>query len=73
MFSIADIVAVLFNDVLKIKPKNPNYKLRDRFILSKGHSGGIIYAALAEKGFFKKKLEVIVKMDHCLVTYRTTG
>ena len=61
MFSIADIVAVLFNDVLKIKPKNPNYKLRDRFILSKGHSGGIIYAALAEKGFFsKKKLE-----DYC--------
>lgn len=54
MLSIADIVAVLYNDILfyNSKKKIPN---RDRFILSKGHAGGIVYAALAEKGFFSKK------------------
>lgn len=54
MFSIADIIAVLYNDVLNYNPKK-KISERDRFILSKGHSGGIVYAALAEKGFFSKK------------------
>ena len=52
IFSIADILAVLFNDFLTLdntNPKNPN---RDRFILSKGHAGAGVYAALAIKGFF---------------------
>jgi len=60
MLSIADIVAVLFNDILKTRPKKKNKK--DYFILSKGHAGGIVYAALAEKGFFSiKKLETYCK------------
>lgn len=64
MFSIADIVAVLFNDILKTKPQKNNLKKnpKDFFILSKGHAGGIIYAALAEKGFFPlKRLETYCK------------
>lgn len=53
--SIADIVAVLYNDILNIFPNDPKNPLRDRFILSKGHAGAAIYAALAEKGFFSKE------------------
>ena len=56
--SIADILAVLYNDVLNIDPKNPKDPSRDRFILSKGHAGTAVYAALAEKEFFNvKKLD----------------
>ena len=51
--SIADIVAVLYGEVLKVDPKNPDWLDRDRFILSKGHAGACVYAALAECGFFE--------------------
>ena len=64
MLSIADIVAVLFNGILKTKPPKKKSKedRKDYFILSKGHAGGIVYAALAEKGFFSlKKLETYCK------------
>jgi len=50
--SAADIIAVLYFHVLKLDPKNPDWEDRDRFILSKGHSCPIVYAALAERGFF---------------------
>lgn len=50
--SIADIVAVLYNDIMKYDVKDYKNKNRDRLILSKGHAGSVIYAALAEKGFF---------------------
>jgi transketolase len=50
--SIADIVAVLYSDVLRIDPHQPNMPDRDRFILSKGHACVAIYAALANRGFF---------------------
>ena len=52
ILSVADIVAVLYNDVMKYDCKNPNWDERDRFILSKGHAGASVYAALAEMGFF---------------------
>ena len=52
IMSVADIVAVLYTDVMKYKPEDPKWDGRDRFILSKGHAGASIYAALAEKGFF---------------------
>ena len=52
IMSVADIVAVLYTDVLKYRPKEPKWQGRDRFILSKGHAGASIYAALAEEGFF---------------------
>ncbi|MBR2507573.1 MAG: transketolase [Bacilli bacterium] len=58
ILSCADIVAVLYNDVANIYPSNPHNDDRDRIILSKGHNGVAIYAALAEKGFFSvDKLE----------------
>ena len=52
IMSVADIVAVLYADVMKYKPDEPKWNGRDRFILSKGHAGAAIYAALAEEGFF---------------------
>jgi transketolase len=52
IFSMADLVAVLYGEILQIDPKNSLWSDRDRFILSKGHAGAGIYAALAECGFF---------------------
>jgi transketolase len=52
VFSMADILAVLYGDVLRVDPLDPEWKDRDRFILSKGHAGAGVYAALAERGFF---------------------
>ncbi len=55
VLSMADIVAVLYNDVMNIFPENPENDLRDRFVLSKGHAGVGVYIALAELGYFPKK------------------
>lgn len=52
ILSVADIIGVLYSEVLHFDPKNPKMPERDRFILSKGHAGAAIYAALAENGFF---------------------
>ena len=52
ILSIADIVAVLYGEVLRKRPQQPDWHDRDRFILSKGHAGAGIYAALAETGYF---------------------
>ncbi|MBS1715438.1 MAG: transketolase [Armatimonadetes bacterium] len=49
--SMADIVAVLYGSVLQFDPSRPQSPDRDRFVLSKGHAGAGIYAALAECGF----------------------
>ena len=51
ILSIADILAVLYGSVLQVKAENPRWIDRDRFILSKGHAGAGVYAALAESGF----------------------
>jgi transketolase len=50
--SIADLLAVLYADILKVRPREPSWPERDRFILSKGHAGAAVYATLAESGFF---------------------
>ena len=52
VMSAADIIAVLYADVMHYRPEEPDWDERDRFILSKGHAGASIYAALAESGFF---------------------
>ena len=52
IFSCADILAVLYGGVLNVDPREPKHPDRDRFILSKGHAGGGLYAVLAERGFF---------------------
>jgi len=52
ILSMADIVAVLYGSVMNIDPADPRKADRDRFLLSKGHAGAGVYAALAEVGFF---------------------
>jgi len=54
-FSSVEIMSVLyFGGVLQYDPKNPHWPERDRFILSKGHAAPILYAVLAEAGYFPK-------------------
>lgn len=50
--SMADLLAVLYGGILRVKPDQPDWPDRDRFILSKGHGAAGAYAALAERGFF---------------------
>lgn len=52
IMSVTDIIAVLYADVMNYRAEDINWDERDRFILSKGHAGASIYAALAESGFF---------------------
>ena len=53
--SAADILATLYLRILNIDPRNPNMPARDRFIMSKGHSSGALYATLARAGFFDEE------------------
>jgi len=52
IFSCADILAALYGGILNVDPAEPASPARDRFVLSKGHAGGGLYAVLAETGFF---------------------
>lgn len=52
-YSAADIITALyFGPVLNVRPEQPDWADRDRFVLSKGHACPLLYAALARKGFF---------------------
>jgi transketolase len=53
--SAADIIAALYFHKMRIDPQDADSNDRDRFILSKGHASAVLYAALAERGFFPKK------------------
>lgn len=66
---MADLVACLYWNTLNINPQLPTWPERDRFILSKGHSAAIIYAALAERGFFS----VTELNSYCQNGSRLTG
>ncbi|NWF75758.1 MAG: transketolase [Nitrospirae bacterium] len=54
--SAADIVTALYFYKMKHNPENPQWRERDRFILSKGHAAPILYAALAISGYFDRAL-----------------
>ncbi|GLY85192.1 transketolase [Actinoallomurus iriomotensis] len=51
-YSVTDILVTLYGAVLSIDPRDPLAPDRDRFILSKGHTAGALYAVLAQCGFF---------------------
>lgn len=53
--SIVDVLSVLYYGIMNINPLEPNKKGRDRLIVSKGHAGPAVYAALASKGYIKKE------------------
>ncbi|MBK9139511.1 MAG: transketolase [Verrucomicrobia bacterium] len=50
--SMADLLAVLYTEVLNVRPHDPAWPERDRFLLSKGHACTALYATLALRGFF---------------------
>jgi transketolase len=55
-FSIVEIlVSLYYGKVLKFDSEKPNWELRDRFILSKGHAGVALYAVLADLGYFPRE------------------
>ncbi|HWR38630.1 MAG TPA: transketolase [Patescibacteria group bacterium] len=62
--SAADILATLYFQVMSIDPQRPEWPERDRFVLSKGHAAPVLYATLAERGFFP---------EADLLTLRKTG
>jgi transketolase len=53
--SIADLIAVLYGDVMRYHPDEPLWNGRDYLVCSKGHAGPALYVALALKGFFPKE------------------
>lgn len=53
--SSMDILTLLYHEIMKIDPENPEDENRDRFVLSKGHCTPALYSALASKGFFPKE------------------
>ena len=62
--SAADIITALYFKILHHNPENPQWPDRDRFILSKGHAVPILYAALAETGYFPiEELAKLRKLD----------
>ena len=68
--SVADILAVLYTDILQFDPKNRNHPDRDRLILSKGHCCTALYAVLALKGFFPvEELETFGKDGNLLTSH----
>lgn len=55
VLSMADIIGVLYGEILNVDPQNLKWPGRDRFILSKGHAGSGVYVALAERGFMPRE------------------
>jgi transketolase len=64
-FSCTEILTTLYyGDVLRQDPKNPKWEKRDRFILSKGQASPVLYATLADRGYYPKSwLETFCKKD----------
>ncbi len=53
--SISDLIAVLYGEVMNVRPDNPDWNGRDYLICSKGHSAPALYSALALKKFFPEE------------------
>lgn len=65
--SAADIVATLYFGVMRHDPTHPGWPERDRFVLSKGHAAPVLYAALAEAGYFgRDHLKTLRKLGSML-------
>ncbi|MCI0380680.1 MAG: transketolase [Gemmataceae bacterium] len=56
MSAVEIAVALYFGSVLRYDPKNPAWPQRDRFLLSKGHAAPLLYAVLAEAGYFSRDM-----------------
>jgi len=71
VLSLSEVIAALYFDIMNIDPANPRMESRDRFVLSKGHGGPAVYAALALRGYFpESELDTLNRPDtrlpsHC--------
>lgn len=54
--SIVEVLTAIFYETAKVDATNPQWKERDRVVLSKGHAGPALYSVLAEKGYFPMEL-----------------
>lgn len=73
--SAVEVVTALYFGLMRHDPANPNWPDRDRFVLSKGHAAPLLYAALAECGYFPvEELSTLRQIDSRLQghTDRTT-
>ena len=76
--SLCEVMSVLYFSQMNVRPENPQWKHRDRFILSKGHAGPVVYSALALRGYFDREaLKSLNELgtsipSHCAAT-RTAG
>ena len=65
--SAAELMTALYFEIMNVDPKNPEWEDRDRFILSKGHVGPVLYSVLAHKGFFSvEELHTLRKLGSIL-------
>lgn len=65
--SSVEILMALYYNVMNVDPKNPDMEGRDKFVLSKGHACPVLYAVLADKGYFAKEdLWTLRKADSSL-------
>ena len=53
--SCANIIYILYNTIMRVNPKDPEWEKRDIFILSKGHAAPALYAVLSKIGFIKRE------------------
>ena len=76
--SVVELLAVLYFEEMNIDPAEPKMAGRDRLVCSKGHAGPAVYAALANRGFFRKEELLTLNQggtnlpSHCDMN-RTTG
>lgn len=65
--SCAEILTVLYESIMYIRPENPKWEDRDRFVMSKGHGAPALYAVLAKKGYFDPEhLNSLRQLESCL-------
>ena len=69
--SIADTLAVLYQNVMNIDPSDPKKEDRDYIVMSKGHCGPAMYAVLAAKGFFKEEVLDTLNQNNTILPSHT--
>lgn len=71
-FSIADILTVLYFNILNVDPKNPNDPERDIYIQSKGHAAEVLWTTLALRGYFDEDiLDTYYQLESPLIGHPT--
>ena len=61
---LADLMAVLYGEVMKFDPKNPRWENRDWLVLSKGHAGPVAYATFGLMGFYPMEEAYTLNQPH---------